>query len=265
MTAEAQHQTTQQEIKPQLQSADRVLRLLVSVGASPTGLTATQAAEQLDLNLSTTYRLLKTLERQGYVARQAREHRYMLGRTVDALGQALQHQLVVTPAVVSVMRAVFSEAGAPAYLTVFHGDDIAVAHIEDSPQHPRIGQLHIGFAEASHATAFGKLMLAARDDAALEAYFERHGLRSLTRQSLTARELLREQFDDVRSRQLATEIDEYSPKLACIAAPVRTRAGSTVGAVSVSVNSGDFSSRARALEGAVRRGAWHVSRHLARL
>src|SRR3990170_4342605 len=140
-----------------IQSAERVLRILETIGAAPSGVTASEIAVELGLNLSTTYRLLKTLERQEYAGRQPDDHRYILGRTVDTLGRALRYQLVATPEVRATLRSVHTAVHAPAYLTVFRGDDIAVAHIEDSPEHPRIGQLHIGFAEASHTTAFGKL------------------------------------------------------------------------------------------------------------
>jgi len=245
-----------------LQSADRVLRVLELIGASPAGVTAAEVSEYLDITLSTSYRLLGTLEHQDYIAHQASEHRYILGRTVDVLGRALQHQLVVTPEVRATMRTLMTDAAAPAYLTVFRGDDIAVAHIEESAEHPRITQLHVGFAEASHTTAFGKLMLATKDDAALDSYLERHGLRALTPRSVTDVVKLREQLDEVRSQQLAVEVDEYTPQLACIAAPVKTKSGATIGAISVSVNTRDFSARSYELERTVRRGAWQVSARL---
>ncbi|GAA1507254.1 DNA-binding IclR family transcriptional regulator [Agromyces terreus] len=246
-----------------IQSAERVLRILELVGAAPTGLTAAEIAEQLGLGQSTTYRLLATLHRQDYLARQSGEHRYILGRTVDQLGRALQYQLVATDPVRQVLRAMHDAVGAPAYLTVFRGDDIAVAHIEDSPEHPRIGQLHVGFSEASHTTAFGKLMLASRDDAGVARFLERHGARRLTASTITDAAALRDALDEVRAQQLAVEVEEYLPKLACIAAPVRSNAGRTVGAVSVSVPASELSSRAGDLERAVRRGAWQVSARLA--
>ncbi len=175
-------------------SAERVLRILELVGASPPGATAAEIAATLGLNLSTTYRLLGTLARQDYIGRQAGDHRYILGRTVDTLGRALRYQLVATPAVRAVLRDVYTAAHAPAYLTVFRGDDIAVAHIEDSPGYPRIGQLHVGFAEASHATAFGKLMLAAKDDVGVARFLERHSPLALTSHSVTDATVLREQL-----------------------------------------------------------------------
>jgi DNA-binding IclR family transcriptional regulator len=242
-----------------IRSATRVLRALRAIGATPSGLTAAELAAELGLGQATTYRLLATLQESDYVGRQSGEHRYILGRAVDELGRAVQSQLVVTPPVRAALRAVHDDAHAPAYLTVFRGDDIAVAHIEDSLAHPQITQLHVGFSEASHLTAFGKLMLASKDETQLARYLQRHGLVSLTHDSVTDAGALREQLDDVRAQQLAVELEEYLPKLACIAAPVRNVSGRLVGAVSVSVQAKDFNANAYALERAVRRGAWQVS------
>ncbi|WP_308467023.1 IclR family transcriptional regulator [Rathayibacter soli] len=243
-------------------SAERVLRILELIGASPAGLSAAEIAMALDLTPSTTYRLLGTLQRQDYIGRQRGDHRYILGRTVDELSRALSQQLVATPGIRATLRNVHDTVHAAAYLTVFRGDDIAVAHIEDSPEHPRIGQLHVGFSDASHVTAFGKLMLAAKDDAGLERFLERHSPLAFTPRSVTDLATLREQLDDVRAQQLAVEIEEYMSQLACIAAPVKSASGKTIGAVSVSVSASDFSLRARDLERAVRRGAWQVSAQL---
>ena len=134
-----------------------------------------------------------------------------------------------------------------------------VAHVADSPQHPRIGQLHVGFADAAHVTAFGKIMLAERDDAALSRYLDRHGAARVGPRSGTSEAGMRVQLDEVRAQQVAIKVDEYMPQLACIAAPVRSRSGRTVGAVSLSTGTDDFTSRAHELEKIVRRGAWHVS------
>jgi len=223
-----------------IRSAARALQVLRAIGASPSGLTAAEIAAELELGQATTYRLLATLHDGDYIGRQPGEHRYILGRAVDELGRAVQSQLVVTPEVRAALRGVHDDAEAPAYLTVFRGDDIAVAHIEDSLRHPQITQLHVGFSEASHVTAFGKLMLASRDETQLARYLERHGLRSLTHDSVSDAAALREQLEDVRAQQLAVEIEEYLPKLACIAAPVRNATERLIGAVSVSVQAKDF-------------------------
>ncbi|WP_396667384.1 IclR family transcriptional regulator [Microbacterium sp. R86528] len=241
-----------------IRSADRTLAILDAVGSAPDGLTAAELAHALALSSATTYRLLATLQEHDYLVR-SRESRYILGRAVDELGRAVRAQIIATPDARRVLSGMRDAARAPAYLTVFRGDDIAVAHVADSAQHPRIGQLHVGFAESAHITAFGKIMLAEKDAASLSRYLDRHGARALTAHTITNEAVLREQLDEVRALQIATEVEEYMPKLACIAAPVRGRSGRTIGAVSVSTTAEDFASRAHDLERIVRRGAWHVA------
>lgn len=241
-----------------IRAADRVLRILDAVATTPDGLTARELADEVGLSVATTYRLLGTLTGRGYVVRSPAA-RFILGRTVDHLGRAMHAQLAVTSGVRAILTQLRDAARAPAYLTVFRGDDIAVAYVADSAAHPAIGQLHVGFTEAAHVTAFGKVMLADRDAQELRDYLERHGLAQIAPGSMTNEAGFRDQLDDVRAQQVAIEVDEYMPHLACIAAPVRSRSGRTVGAVSLSTTTDDFASRAHELERVVRRGAWHVA------
>ncbi|TQF74804.1 hypothetical protein FK531_01560 [Rhodococcus spelaei] len=167
-----------------------------------------------------------------------------------------------TPEVVAVLDALHVGTDAPTYLTLFRDQEIVVSHISESARRPRIRELHVGFAEAAHTTAFGKLMLAEMSEAQLDAYVGGRGLDAVTQRSVTAVARLREQLDEVRAMRFAVEVEEYMPKLACLAAPVVV-GGSTVGAVSLSVNASDFDARGGWLERALRRGAWQVGRRLA--
>lgn len=244
------------------QAVERLLKVLEVVGSSVDGAEVASIAETLGLSLSTTYRLVGVLQRQGYLLRRSQEPRYVLGRTVALLGLAVNRQVLATTEVRAVLEAARDEVRAPVYLTAFHADEIVVAHIADSADHPRIGQLHIGFADSSHVTAFGKLMLAAKSREDLDRYLEEHSLRALTSRSTTGAATLREQLDAVRHERIAVEVEEYMPRLACIAAPVRSAHGHTIGAVSISVSADDFGSRADSLERVIRRTAWTVSSRL---
>ena len=243
-----------------LRSADRVLQILALVGAAPQGVTARDVGAALEVSSATAYRLLGTLRSHGYLVRRP-DATYALGRSVEVLGSALRRQILPTPQVVEVLDALHTGTDAPAYLTLFRDEQIVVAHISESARRPRIRELHVGFAEAAHTTAFGKLLLAGMSTAELDAYVAGHGLDAVTRRSVTGSRRLREELDEVRAQQLAVEVEEYMPRLACVAAPVQV-GGATVGAVSVSVSATDFAVRGGALERAVRRGAWHVGRRL---
>ena len=252
----------EQESASGTQAAERLLAVLEIVGSSDDGAEVASIASALGLSLSTTYRLVGVLQKQGYLLKRHHEPRYVLGRTVALLGLAVNRQVLATPEVRTLLEAARDELRAPVYLTAFHADEIVVAHIADSPAHPRIGQLHVGFADSAHVTAFGKLMLAAKSREELDRHLEERSLRAITGRSTTDAAGLREQLDTVRHERIAVEVEEYMPRLACIAAPVRSAHGHTIGAVSVSVTADDFTSRADALERVVRRTAWTVSSRL---
>ena len=252
----------EQESASGTQAVERMLKVLEVVGSTADGAEVASIAAALGLSQSTTYRLVGVLQRQGYLLRRSQEPRYVLGRADALLGLAANRQILATPEVRAVLEAARDEVRAPVYLTAFHADEIVVAHIADSPAHPRIGQLHVGFADASHVTAFGKLMLAAKSREDLDRYLQENSLPALTTRSTTGVALLREKLDTVRHERIAVEVEEYMPRLACIAAPVRSAHGHTIGAVSVSVSAEDFASRADSLERVIRRTAWTVSSRL---
>jgi DNA-binding IclR family transcriptional regulator len=244
------------------QAVERLLKVLEVVGSNPDGAEVSTIATALGLSPSTAYRLVGVLQKQGYLVKRNQEPRYLLGRAVTMLGMAANRQLLATPAVRAVLDATRDEIHAPVYLTAFHVDEIVVAHIADSAEYPRIGQLHVGFADAAHVTAFGKLMLAQKSKEQLDTYLDEHPPTAITRHSPTNTVALREQLEHVRESRIAVEVEEYMSQLACIAAPVRSPRGHTIGAVSVSVSASDFGSRADVLERAVRRTAWTVSSQL---
>jgi DNA-binding IclR family transcriptional regulator len=247
-----------------IQSADRALRVLEAVGSAPAGLTARQVADRLGFALPTTYHLLATLVHAGYVVHLADQHRYALGFMVRALDAALRRQVALVPAVGTALRQAHQAADAPIYLALFRDREIVIADVVDSPRRPRVHQLDVGLHESPHATAFGKVMLAALDKQVRDAELARRGLPALTRSSVTDARRLDEQLAKVRREGLAVEVDEFIPKLACVASPVRRADGLVIGAVSASVPSAEFPRRRARLERAVRHGAGQVTRVMAR-
>nr|WP_174257639.1 IclR family transcriptional regulator [Phytoactinopolyspora alkaliphila] len=238
-----------------IQSADRALRVLEAVGSAPDGVSARDVAQRLDLALATTYHLLSTLTHAGYVVHLPEQRRYVLGYKIHALDAGLRRQLKVTAATRRVLADVHRLVDAPVYLALFRDREVVIADVADSARRPRVRQLDVGLSEAPHVTAFGKVMLASMDPGARRELIEQRGLPALTSRSATRLDTLDAQLEQVRQTRLAVEIDEFIPKLSCMAAPVSDAAGRVRGAVSVSVSTTEFGPRRRAIEAAVRLGA----------
>jgi DNA-binding IclR family transcriptional regulator len=232
------------------------------VAASPTGVTAKDVAAHLDLALPSTYHLLSTLTQNGYLVHLANEHTYALGYQVRVLEHGLSRQLQAPETVAAAIRRLHLAADAAAYYAIYRDVEIVVAHVVDSESRPRVRVLDVGFHEAPHATAFGKVMLAAMTPGQRRDYLARAGLRRCTPRTLVDPDGLEVHLAQVRDSGVALEIGEFQPGLSCLAAPVCSRAGDIVGSVAISLDSDEFAARRWSLERAVRHGAMTVTRAL---
>ncbi len=245
-----------------LQSVTRALRLLELVAATRDGVTAKEAAAALGVALPTAYHLLTTLTDTGYLVHLAADRRFVLGYQIRVLEQGLCLQLEVPPGVATAISRLHADADAAAYYAVYRDADVVVAHVVDSRRRPRVQVLDIGFHEATHATAFGKVLLAAMEPDARRAHLDTMGLRACTGRTIVERSALEDHLAHVRESGVALEIGEFQDGLSCLASAVRTPDGAVVGSVAISLPSAEFATRRWQLERAVRHGATAVTRAL---
>jgi DNA-binding IclR family transcriptional regulator len=241
-----------------VQSVGRALRVLDAVAAGPDGASARDLAHGLGLTLPTTYHLLTTLIDAGYVVHLEQEHRYALGYKVRMLEQALCRQLAVPQRVADVIRALHDGADAAAYYAVYRNNEVVLVHVVDSSRRPRIELLDVGYHEAAHATAFGKVMLAALDDEQRRSYLARAGMGRVTPRTIVDLATLERQLEHVRATSMAMDLEEFQPGVACLASPVPARGGAVTSVVAVSMPAGEFLQRRWDLERAVRQAATTV-------
>ncbi|HEV7896704.1 MAG TPA: IclR family transcriptional regulator [Planosporangium sp.] len=243
-----------------MRSVERAMRVLDRVADAPGPLAAKDVARDLGLTLPTTYHLLTTLVRSGYLVHLTAEHAYALGHRVDDLARALRRQIAVPAEVERIAAVCHEEARAAAYYAALRDGEMVVAHVAECHDHPRMRLLDVGFHHLPHATAFGKLMLAALDPDDREDLLERTGTPAVTPRTVTDRLLLRRQLDQVRTAGLAVETDEFQSDLGCMAAPVTDAVGRFVGAVAVSMPTSQLLRRRREVERAVRTAAVRATR-----
>ena len=244
-----------------LQSVERALRVLDHVAASPTRtVPAKDVAQALGLPLPTTYHLLTTLVRSGYLVHDADEHGYAVGHRVATVARGMRRQIAAPDGVDRVVDDCHQQAAAASYYACLRHGEMVVAHVADCARHPRIEILEVGCAQADHATAFGKLMLAYLDPDAREARLTSAALQPITAATVTDPGILRRQLEQVRTTGLAMEIDEFQPRLSCMAAPVTDAVGRFVGAVAISTSTERLRSRRWDLERVVRSAATRATR-----
>ncbi|WP_066373755.1 helix-turn-helix domain-containing protein [Herbidospora mongoliensis] len=124
------------------QTLERGLRLLRLLAETPNGLTPTELAAALGVSRPVVYRLVASLQNEGFARRDA-AGRVLLGFGVVKLAQAVQPLLMA--AAVPALRRLAEASGATAHLTVAEGGEgLAMAVVE-----PSWTNLHVAYRAGS--------------------------------------------------------------------------------------------------------------------
>ncbi|HEX5496482.1 MAG TPA: IclR family transcriptional regulator [Mycobacteriales bacterium] len=244
--------------KGTLHSVERALRALELVADSGDGVTAKAVARRLGCTLSTSYNVLNTLVAAGYLVRLPEARGYGLGYQVVSLTRVLWDQLAVNADVRNALARLHAEADAPAYLAVYRDADVVVGHVVDSSARPRVEPIDVGYSQAAHATAYGKVLLAALPPERRRAVLERAGLPAFTGRTVVDPARLGDELDGLAGAGVAVEVGEFRAGVAGVAAPVRLSA-QVVGALAVTVPIPVFDAVRERLSGALRRHAEQVA------
>jgi IclR family pca regulon transcriptional regulator len=197
-------------------------RLSISEVALRTGLTRAAAR-----------RYLITLAHLGYVQQDRRL--YGLSPKVLRLGQSYMHSARlprVTQPQLQKLAYAMQEASSAGVLD--HDDVISVAAA--SAGRVVSATLQPGTRVPAHCTSNGRVLVAALDDAAMDAWLARQHLEALTPHTITDRERLRMELLRTRANGYTMVDQEMELGLRTIAVPLRNYRGDTVAAMNVSVH-----------------------------
>ena len=200
-----------------VQSLDRAFAILEAMADAGGVIGLSDLAAAVALPLATIHRLVRTLVDLGYV-RQEPSRQYSLGPRLMRLADASTARLgaLANPR----MSVVVNALGESVNLAVLDGDEIVyVAHAEPSKNFMRMFT-EVGHRAKVHATAVGKVMLAARSDQYVLDVLRRTGMELLTEHTITTPEAFLADLGRVRARGYAIDHGEQEIGVCCVAVPV---------------------------------------------
>jgi DNA-binding IclR family transcriptional regulator len=201
---------------------DGALQILESVARSGAGVTAREISDDLEMPPATCYRLLNTLVAGEYLVRVDNLHGFALGRRTDRLVTAAARPLVPAAAR-EVVAGLRDRVRFGVHLVLYLDDSIRVG--DPDPDHPLRSERDLE--RHPHSSAAGKLMLAHLPD--WRRSLPR--LPRLTPATITDADALDAVLESIRAADVASQVGEHRPDVACLAVPVRSPAGTVVGAV----------------------------------
>ena len=214
-----------------MESADRVLRLLETFGPAERDLTLSEIADRMQLPRSSVHRLLATLSARGYVERDPQNHRYSLGVRLFEVGSNVIHGRGLHAAAHPVLEKLTMTTGETSHLAVSSGTEAVYVYKLDGPSAIQMPS-RVGGRAPGHATSIGKVLLAWGDADGRRQILSRP-LKPYTRHTIVDGKKLSAEFDTVRSRGYATDLEEFEDGLRCVAAPVFDMADRVIAAVGI--------------------------------
>ncbi|EHL98628.1 transcriptional regulator, IclR family protein [Acetobacteraceae bacterium AT-5844] len=208
-------------------AADRALRLLVLVGETP-GLGLSELARLSGNSKARAFRLLQTLEANGFVLRKGAEATYWLSFQAVRLAARAEQQIDLVRLSQPVLEHVGRLCEETVQIRVRHElESLCLAKWETSRivrYHATVGQTSPLYAGAS------KVLLAFAPDAVQQAVLEGHR-RSFTEDTPTEAGALRRQLELIRRNGHCFSRGEVSPEAFSVGVPVLDAGGQVAAAL----------------------------------
>src|SRR5487761_2591379 len=191
-----------------VQSIARAFAIAEEIARNRDGIGLAELSKRVGLHNSTTFHLVKTMVQLGYES---------------------QLVSVATP----VLEKLTSATGEYSHFAIRSGEQIVVVA---KTAGTGIFQMvdRTGAVRPAHATALGKVLLAALSPSQLARYLETCELRPFTAKTIVERESLLREIDEVRRKGRAFDDGEFDSEARCVAVPVRDFTGRVAGAIGMS-------------------------------
>ncbi|MGV9709787.1 IclR family transcriptional regulator [Gordonia sp. NPDC003424] len=210
-------------------SVIRAVHVLRTLGASSRPMTATEVAQRMGLPRATTFRLLLTLEDEGFVERD--DTRYSLGWDLARLAGGIDPAARLAPRVSKDLGDLADEIGETVTLSLRRGRYDLDLVVQANPRRVGVAMTDMhGQKWPLHASATGKLLLSELDDDELKDATP-GGLDALTEKTITDYPALRKELDITRERGWAITDQELEDGIVSVAVPIRDSVGDLLAAL----------------------------------
>lgn len=212
---------------PNLRNACRILKLL---GSQADGFKAADIARRLDIPVTTTLRIMTTLNLEGLVRKSGTQ--YELGPVLIQLGNASLAGTEIRAAALPVLEKLTEQIDETSHLAIPCDDRSLIVAVQDSP-HPLRAASRPGFLAELHCSSTGKTFLAFLHHERLAEMYEHMRLTKRTAHTLTTLSEIRRESEATRKRGYSLDDEEFNLGVRCLAAPVYDSTGMCVGAIGI--------------------------------
>ena len=210
----------------------RVLDILELVSQQKDGISFSTIAQRMGMPKSSLHPLLHTLSARGYLYFNSQLQRYFLGEVLFKLGNLYANSVDILKELQHMIDALAGDLGETVYFGVRRGNEVLYLAKSEPDVPVRIVTAGIGYRLPAHCTGLGKALLIDHSLQALQELYP-NGMQALTPNTITSVNQLYGQLSGMREQGFATEKEESTLGIQCVATPLRVN-GKIVASISSS-------------------------------
>jgi DNA-binding IclR family transcriptional regulator len=219
-----------------IQTVSNALRVL-EVFSDEDEIGVSDLSRRLGLHKNNVFRLLATLEENGYIEQSERSERYRLGTGCLELGRAFARGNKLLRCARPILEELCSTLGETVHIATLRNSE--VVHLDsEEPDQLILAASRVGLRLPAACTALGKVLLAGMDAETREQFVRdvvsSAQLKPRTQNTIADPHKFSEHLSSVALQGSAVDIEEYEVGLRCAAAPVCDQSGQVVAALSAS-------------------------------
>jgi len=243
-------------------AVERALAMLEAVAQEPEGLSNADISRKLQIPKSSASYILRTLETQGYLNRDADSGKYRVGLKILSLSRGALSGIDVREVALPIMRHLVEKTGLTCHLAILDGADAVYIEKVEPPGFIRM-DTWVGRRMRVHATSVGKALVAYIPQERLEKIVSERTMEKRTPKTITTIPRFLKELEKVRTQGHAVDDEENNLGARCVGAPVFNQQGAIEASVGLSgtTNQVNAHTMPRILE-AFKDAARHVSMQL---
>jgi DNA-binding IclR family transcriptional regulator len=214
-------------------AVERSLIMLEALDRSVRGMNIAELARKLGIARSTAHSIVLTLERSGYLTRDASQRHCVLSAKAYLLGRETMRFEQLANAALRPMRQLTVETRLTSHMAMLEDNQATYIQKVQAP-----GMLnfdtYIGKRTNLHCTAVGKVLLSYAPEPYRNKVLERGSYARYTQNTITMASTLRNELKNVYSQGYAVDNQEEELNIRCFAVPVLSSRGDMLAALSIS-------------------------------
>jgi IclR family transcriptional regulator, KDG regulon repressor len=216
-----------------IESLAKALTILRLFKINKTEWGVTEIARELDMQKSTVYRLLATMQEFGFVRKCEDGITYRLGLSLFELGSVVSNSFVFRDIADPYMRKLSERSGESVHLGVLSDNEVMSIEGVES-QSPLKSSIIVGKRVPLYCTGIGKALLAFLPENKRQEIIKNIHFEKFTKQTIADSRALEEELELTWKRGYATDKEEHDLGIACVAAPIFGYGGALEGSLSIS-------------------------------